>query len=78
MIWRFMIAGIAIFRGWEFRKMQTDYFTEHLGFIADYIAEIFHNGLRNRNYTDIHEKYFSFGNHVEERDRKAIVRTVSG
>ena len=58
--------------------MQPDYFTAHVGFIADYIAEIFHKELRQRNYTDAYERFFSLGSHVEERDRKAAVRTVSG
>ncbi len=58
--------------------MQTAYFTDHLGFISDYIAEIFHEGMRNRNFADIHEQYFSFGNHLEARDRTAVVKTVSG
>lgn len=64
--------------GWEIPKMQTAYFTDHLGFISDYIAEIFHEGLRNRNFADAHERYFSFGNHLEARDRTAVVKTVSG
>jgi ATP-dependent Lon protease len=68
----------AYLPGWEMPKMQTAYFTDHLGFISDYIAEIFHGGLRNRNFADTHEKYFSFGNHVEARDRTAAVKTVSG
>ena len=68
----------AYLPGWEMPKMQTAYFTDHLGFISDYIAEIFHEGMRNRNFADAYEKYFSFGNHVEARDRTAIVKTVSG
>jgi len=64
--------------GWEMPKMQTDYFTKHFGFVADYIAEIFHNELRKRNYTDNYSSFFRLGNHVEERDRKAIARTTSG
>ena len=64
--------------GWEIPKMQTAYFTDHLGFISDYIAEIFHEGMRNRNFADAHERYFSFGNHLEARDRTAVVKTVSG
>lgn len=68
----------AYLPGWEMPKMQPYYFTAHLGFIADYIAEIFHTELRRRNYTDVYGRYFSLGSHVEERDRKAIVRTVSG
>jgi ATP-dependent Lon protease len=57
--------------------MQPEYFTNHLGFIVDYVAEIFRE-LRKRNYTDAYEHHFRLGNHVEERDRKAIVKTVSG
>jgi ATP-dependent Lon protease len=59
-------------------KMQTDYFTPHLGLISDYLAEIFHSELRQRNYTDSYDRYFGLGSHVEERDRKAIARTTSG
>ncbi|MBU2220286.1 protease Lon-related BREX system protein BrxL [Patescibacteria group bacterium] len=68
----------AYLPGWEIPKMQTAYFTDHLGFISDYIAEIFHEGLRNRNFADAHDRYFSFGNHLEARDRTAVVKTVSG
>ncbi|MEI6785154.1 MAG: BREX system Lon protease-like protein BrxL, partial [Verrucomicrobiota bacterium] len=68
----------AYLPGWEVPKMQPDYFTAHMGFIADYIAEIFHKELRRRNYTDAYDRFFSLGNHVEERDRKAVVRTMSG
>ncbi|MDM8532155.1 protease Lon-related BREX system protein BrxL [Anaerolineales bacterium HSG25] len=68
----------AYLPGWEMPKMQPDYFTSHLGFIADYVAEIYHTELRRRNYTDIHNQFYSLGSHVEERDRKAVVRTVSG
>ncbi|NIM13880.1 MAG: protease Lon-related BREX system protein BrxL [Candidatus Aminicenantes bacterium] len=68
----------AYLPGWEMLKLVPDHFTTHLGFIADYIAEIFHNGFRNLNYTDAHEKHFAFGNHVGQRDRKAAVKTISG
>ena len=68
----------AYLPGWEIPKMQPDYFTAHMGFIADYLAEIFHSQLRRRNYTDAYDKHFVLGSHVEERDRRAVVRTVSG
>ena len=58
--------------------MQVDYFTSHLGFISDYLAEIFHNELRKRNFTDLYDRHFSLGSHIEERDRKAIAKTTSG
>ena len=59
-------------------KLTPNLFTSHLGFIADYIAEIFHNELRPLNFTDAHEKLFSFGPNLGHRDRKAVMRTVSG
>jgi len=68
----------AYLPGWELPKMQPGYFTAHMGFIADYIAEIFHNELRPRSYADLYDRHFHLGSHVEERDRKAIARTSSG
>jgi len=68
----------AYLPGWEMAKLTPNLFTSHLGFIADYIAEIFHNELRPVNYTDAYERYFSFGPHLGQRDRKAVMRTVSG
>jgi len=68
----------AYLPGWEFAKLVPEHFTSHLGFVADYIAEIFHDGLRPSNYTDTYERFFSFGNHVGQRDRRAAMRTISG
>lgn len=68
----------AYLPGWEMPKLKPEHFTTHLGFIADYIAEMFHNHLRAANYTDTSDRYFSLGSHVGQRDRRAVVRTVSG
>ncbi|MBW3538713.1 MAG: BREX system Lon protease-like protein BrxL [Planctomycetes bacterium] len=68
----------AYLPGWEMPKLTPELFTSHLGFIADYIAEILHNELRPLNYTDLYERHFAFGQHVGHRDRKAVMRTVSG
>src|SRR5712692_4754702 len=68
----------AYLPGWEVPKMQPDYFTTHMGFIADYLAEIVHTQLRRRNSTDAYDLFFCLASHVEERDRRAIVRTTSG
>jgi ATP-dependent Lon protease len=67
----------AYLPGWEMLKLKPEHFTTHLGFIADYLAEIFHNELRPLNYTDAYDAYFSFGNHVGQRDRRAAMRTTS-
>ena len=68
----------AYLPGWEVPKLTPNHFTTHLGFIADYIAEIFHNELRPLNFTDACEKHFAFGVNLGHRDRKAVMRTVSG
>lgn len=68
----------AYLPGWEMPKLTPNLFTSHLGFIADYIAEIFHNELRPLNFTDAYEREFSFGRQLGYRDRKAVMRTVSG
>lgn len=68
----------AYLPGWEVAKLKPEYLTTHLGFIADYVAEIFHNVLRPMNHTDAYDAWFAFGSHVGQRDRKAAVRTVSG
>ena len=68
----------AYLPGWEMPKMQPGYFGSHMGFIADYIAELFHNELRPKSYADVYDRHFHLGSHIEERDRRAIAKTVSG
>ena len=42
----------AYLPGWEMPKLKPEHLTTHVGFVADYMAEIFHNCLRPLNYTD--------------------------
>ncbi|MCP4384031.1 MAG: protease Lon-related BREX system protein BrxL [Hyphomicrobiales bacterium] len=63
--------------GWEVPKMQTAMFTDHYGFVVDYLAEALRE-LRKHNYTEIIDRHFSLGSHLNARDRKAVRRTVSG
>jgi ATP-dependent Lon protease len=63
--------------GWEVPKMRTELFTDHYGFVVDYLAEALRE-LRKHNYTEILDRYFSLGTHLNARDRKAVRRTVSG
>ncbi|MFZ1489913.1 MAG: protease Lon-related BREX system protein BrxL [Ilumatobacteraceae bacterium] len=67
----------AYLPGWEMPKLKPEHLTAHLGFIADYLAEIFHNELRPLNFTDAYDAFFAFGSHVGQRDRRSAVRTVS-
>jgi ATP-dependent Lon protease len=63
--------------GWEIPKMRNDMFTDHYGFVVDYLAEALRE-LRKHNFTEAFDQYFSLGGHLNARDRKAVRKTVSG
>ena len=63
--------------GWEVPKMRNEHFTDHYGFVVDYLAEALRD-LRKHNYTEIIDHHFALGSHLNARDRKAVRRTVSG
>lgn len=63
--------------GWEIPKMQVEYFTHRYGFIVDYLSEAFRE-LRRINFTDVIDRHYSLGSHLNARDVKAVRKTVSG
>jgi len=63
--------------GWEIPKMHHYLFTDHYGFVVDYLAEAL-RVLRNHNFTELIDRHFSLGSHLNARDRKAVRRTFSG
>ena len=63
--------------GWEVPKMRTEHFTDHYGFVVDYLAEALRE-LRKQNFTETLDRYFSLGSHLNSRDKKAVRKTVSG
>ena len=63
--------------GWEIPKMRVEYFTDHYGFVVDYLAEAL-RALRKHNYTEMIDRHFSLGSHLNARDVKAVRKTVSG
>ena len=63
--------------GWEVPKMKVEFFTDHYGFVVDYLAEALRE-LRKHNFTEIIDRYFSLGSHLNARDVKAVRKTVSG
>ena len=63
--------------GWEIPKMRNELFTDHYGFVVDYLAEALRE-LRKHNFTEIIDRHFSLGSHLNARDRKAVRKTVSG
>jgi ATP-dependent Lon protease len=63
--------------GWEVPKMRNEHFTDHYGFVVDYLAEALRE-LRKLNFTETLDHHFGLGSHLNARDRKAVRRTVSG
>ena len=63
--------------GWELPKMKVEFFTDHYGFVVDYLAEALRE-LRRHNYTDRLDRYFSLGSNLKSRDVRAVRKTVSG
>ena len=63
--------------GWEVPKMRVEFFTDHYGFVVDYLAEALRE-LRRHNFTETADHYFSLGSHLNARDVKAVRKTVSG
>src|SRR5208283_1293818 len=63
--------------GWEIPQMRNELFTDHYGFVVDYVAEALRE-MRKHNFTEIIERHFSMGAHLNARDRKAVRKTVSG
>ena len=63
--------------GWELPKMRIEFFTDHYGFVVDYLAEALRE-LRKHNFTEMTDRFFSLGSHLNARDVKAVRKTVSG
>jgi ATP-dependent Lon protease len=63
--------------GWEVPKMRIEFFTDGYGFIIDYLAEALRE-LRKRNFSELVDRYFSFGSNLNARDVKAVRKTIAG
>jgi ATP-dependent Lon protease len=63
--------------GWEIPKMRVEFFTDHYGFVVDYLAEALRE-LRKHNFTEMIDRHFSLGHHLNARDVKAVRKSVSG
>ena len=63
--------------GWEMPKMKVEFFTNHYGFVVDYLAEALRE-LRKQTFTEVLDRHFSLGSHLKSRDVKAVRKTVSG
>ena len=63
--------------GWEVLKLLPKFFSKHYGFVVDYFAEVLRE-LRKFNFTASLNKFFRLGDHLNQRDVKAVRKTVSG
>jgi uncharacterized protein (TIGR02688 family) len=63
--------------GWEIPKMRSEFFTDHYGFVVDYLAEALRE-LRKHNFAEVLDRHFSLGSHLHARDAKAVRKSVSG
>ena len=63
--------------GWEIDKLRPEYLSMHYGFIVDYFSEVLREA-RKTSFTDVVDRYFRFGSHLNQRDARAVRKTVSG
>jgi ATP-dependent Lon protease len=63
--------------GWELDKMRPEYLTGHYGLVVDYITEVWRS-LRKTSFADLVDRHFSLGSHLNQRDVRAVRKTVSG
>jgi len=63
--------------GWEVDIIRGEMFSDGYGFVVDYLAEILRS-LRNHDYSDRYQKYFTLSSDISTRDRDAINKTFSG
>ncbi len=63
--------------GWDAPKMEQRFFSDHYGFISDYLAEAL-RASRRQNYSGAMDEEFAFGADLNARDERAVRKTVSG
>lgn len=73
----FMDRIHAYLPGWDVPKLDPSYFTEHFGFVSDYLAEVW-TQLRRTTRLEAIQGRLEWGNQLSGRDRKAVNNTVDG
>ena len=63
--------------GWEIDTIRGEMFSSGYGFVVDYIAEVL-KSMRNLDYSDRYQQYFTLGSDISTRDREGIHKTFSG
>ena len=63
--------------GWEVDIIRGEMFSDGYGFVVDYIAEVLKH-LRNEDYSNRYQQYFTLSKDISTRDRDGIHKTFSG
>lgn len=63
--------------GWEVDIIRGEMFSSGYGFVVDYLAEILRH-LRNYDYSDRYQQYFTLSSEISTRDWDGINKTFSG
>lgn len=63
--------------GWEVDIIRGEMFSDGYGFVVDYIAEVLKH-LRNEDYSNYYQQYFTLSKDISTRDRDGIHKTFSG
>lgn len=63
--------------GWEVDTIRGEMFSTGYGFVVDYIAEVLRS-MRNSDFSDKYQPYFTLGSDISTRDRDGIHKTFSG
>jgi len=67
----------AYLPGWDVPKLDPSYFTNHFGFVSDFLAECW-SQLRRASRLEITQGRLEWGSQLSGRDRKAADNTVNG
>jgi len=67
----------AYLPGWDVPKLDPSYFTDHFGFVSDFLAECW-SQLRRVSRLDVVRERLDWGDELSGRDRRAVDNTVNG
>lgn len=73
----FMDRIHAYIPGWDVPKLDPSYFTDHFGFVSDFLAEVW-GRLRRAPRLEVLRGRLEWGTELSGRDRKAANHTVDG
>lgn len=73
----FMDRIHAFIPGWDVPKLDPTYFTNHFGFVSDFLAEVW-SQLRYAPRLDVLQGRLEWGSQLSGRDQKAVNNTIDG